>query len=41
MPWTDLLFALFFALLLSALFVGLFRTRGPWPSLALLFDRDK
>lgn len=33
----HLLYALFFALLLSALFIVLFRTRGPWSNVTLFF----
>jgi hypothetical protein len=34
---THFLFALFFALLLTAVFSGLFQIRGPWASIPLFF----
>ena len=37
MFFTDLIYALFFAALLTAAFFVLFRTRGPWSSLVLFF----
>lgn len=37
MLFVHLLYALFFALLLTALFLALFKTRGPWSSTVLFF----
>ena len=37
MFFIQLIYALFFATLLTAVFFGLFRTRGPWSSLVLFF----
>lgn len=37
MFFLDMIYALFFAVLLTAVFFGLFRTRGPWASLVLFF----
>lgn len=37
MLFIHLVYALFFALLLSALFIVLFRTKGPWSSVVIFF----